>query len=135
MLSDNKWPCILLKSIGVNCTVIVEVLLSWTFTVACVARALFPIERRPLFSECQSSTGTLYTLSAACTVLTKGILLDVTINVNVAITIVNSFKTRFIIKTHFLLYYLIFNKREWLKNRDFGEIDFVESPPHSLLDI
>ena len=25
--------------------------------------------------------------------------------------------------------------REWLKNRDFGENDFVESPSHSLLDI
>ena len=25
--------------------------------------------------------------------------------------------------------------REWLKNRDFVEIDFVESSPHSLLDI
>ena len=25
--------------------------------------------------------------------------------------------------------------REGLKNRDFVEIDFVESPPHSLLDI
>ena len=25
--------------------------------------------------------------------------------------------------------------REWLKNHDFVEIDFVESPPHSLLDI
>jgi len=25
--------------------------------------------------------------------------------------------------------------REWLKNRDFVEIDLVESPPHSLLDI
>ena len=25
--------------------------------------------------------------------------------------------------------------REWLKNRDFKEIDFVESPQHSLLDI
>ena len=30
---------------------------------------------------------------------------------------------------------LIDVKREWLKNRDFEEIDFVESPPHSLLDI
>ena len=26
-------------------------------------------------------------------------------------------------------------EREWLKNRDFEEIDFVESPPQSLLDI
>ena len=26
-------------------------------------------------------------------------------------------------------------EREWLKNRDFVEIDFVESPPQSLLDI
>ena len=25
--------------------------------------------------------------------------------------------------------------RERLKNRDFEEIDFVESPPHRLLDI
>ena len=26
-------------------------------------------------------------------------------------------------------------EREWLKNRDFEGIDFVESPPQSLLDI
>ena len=25
--------------------------------------------------------------------------------------------------------------KEWLKNRDFEEINFVESPSHSLLDI
>ena len=29
----------------------------------------------------------------------------------------------------------LLEKWEWLKNRDFEEIDFVESPPHSLLDI